>query len=83
VVNFFGCGWIWLLVLLLGHFPFGLEEYGIIPRPMVCVLLMEHAIQRSILVSPPCLGLGLSNRLLGGNLFWGYMFCFRFLGAGV
>jgi hypothetical protein len=24
VIDFFGCGWIWLLVLLLGHFLLGL-----------------------------------------------------------
>jgi hypothetical protein len=52
VVNFFGYGWIWLFVLLLGHFLFGLEEYGTIPHQMVYVSLMEHVIQRSILVSP-------------------------------
>jgi hypothetical protein len=23
-IDFFGCGWVWLLVLLLGHFIFGL-----------------------------------------------------------
>jgi hypothetical protein len=53
VVDFFGCGCIWLLVLLLVHFLFGLEEDRTIPRLMVYVSLVEHVIQRSILVSPP------------------------------
>jgi hypothetical protein len=33
-----------VLVLFLGHFLLGFEEYGTIPRPMVYVSLMEHAI---------------------------------------
>jgi hypothetical protein len=31
----------------------------------------------------PCLGLDFNNHLLGGNLFWGYKFYFRFLVAEV
>jgi hypothetical protein len=30
-----------------------------------------------------CLDLDLNNRLLGGNLFWGCTFCFRFLAMEV
>jgi hypothetical protein len=55
VVNFFGCGRIWLLVLLLAHFLFGLEEDGTITCPMVYISLMEHVVERSVLVSPPAL----------------------------
>jgi hypothetical protein len=28
VIDFFGCGWIWLLVLLLAHFLFDSKKIG-------------------------------------------------------
>jgi hypothetical protein len=53
MVNFFGCGRIWRLVVLLGHFLFGLQEDGTIPYTMICISLMEYVIQRYVLVSTP------------------------------
>jgi hypothetical protein len=35
--------------MLLGHFLPGLQEYGTIPCPAICISLAIHVIQRSIL----------------------------------
>jgi hypothetical protein len=53
VVNFFGRGWIRRLALLLGHLFLGFQEIWIISCPVVCISLVIHAIQGSILGSAP------------------------------
>jgi hypothetical protein len=49
MVNFFGLGRIQQLILLLGHFFLGFSKNGAITCSVVCLSLMVHAIERSIL----------------------------------
>jgi hypothetical protein len=85
VVNFFGCGWIWLLVLLLllGHFIFWTLGKWDDPLSDGLYLSCETCNTEVYLSLAPCLDLDLNNHFLGGNLFWGCMFYFRFLAAEV
>jgi hypothetical protein len=51
VVDFFGGGLVLWLILLLGHLLFRLKKDRTIPFPMICIPIMIHAIERSILNS--------------------------------
>jgi hypothetical protein len=53
VVDLFGGGLALQLILLLCHLFLGFMKDGTIPCPVICISLMIHAIQRSILKSTP------------------------------
>jgi hypothetical protein len=51
VVDFFNGGLVLWLIMLLGHLLFGLKKDGTISCPVICIPLVIHTIQRSILNS--------------------------------
>jgi hypothetical protein len=55
-----------MLVVLLGHFLFGLQEDGTIPCLMVCISRETYNTEVCLGLGP-CLSFDLNNCLLGGG----------------